>query len=512
MAAPPAASLPRQPRTLLLWTLVLLLAACPPGHAWAAGALPQQSGAKQEATEKKPPAKKQTTSKKKTSSKKKTASKATSTPAAGDTLGQKSVTVKQDSVKAPAVPAKPDTIVVKADSTTLLLVSAAPDTAKPAPVASQDTARTKEAHPQDSPVDRGFLLRTLDGKAELRIRGSVRLNGVLDLNGLQSQSTFNTFKIPVGDENQEKARFTMTARQTRLGFEASKKAEFGELFAKVEADFAGSGDVMRLRHAYGTINRFLFGQTWSTFGDLTSIPLTVDLDGPNSSVSERTAQVRYGDTFTEGLIWDAAVESPSVEVTIPDSIKADQPYPSFPDIVFRTRYFGEWGHLQIATVLRSITVTKVSGDIEPRMGYGFLLSGRMYLDGSTPHRVLYQALWGKGIARYIGALAGEGLDVIYDPVTLEPYLTPVSGGYVSYAREWTPDLLMYITAGLLRSTDLSHLPDDGFRNSHYVSANLFWDVSAGTRVGVEYSWGRRENKDGAYGVANRFSFVAQYDF
>lgn len=508
MAAPPALCRSGRHRTTIYLFLALILLnglPAPPGARSGQQVLAQQKPAGTKSA----PAKKKSTARKKSTSPKTSASTV-------DTLAAKQLSVRGDSLAqrdsvAPA-PAHRDTVVVTADSTTLLLVSTAPDTARPVPLASQDTARTKEAHPQDSPVDRGFLLRTLDGKAELRIRGSVRLHGVLDLNGLQSQSNFNTYLIPVGDANKGKARFTMNARQTRIGLDATRKLDIGELFARVEADFLGSGDVLRLRHAYMTYENFLFGQTWSVFGDLTSIPGTVDLDGPNSSVSERTVQIRYGSTFTEGLIWDASVESPVVGVAVPDSVVVEPPFQSFPDFVFRTRYFGEWGHVQIAAVMRSITVTMVSGEIEPRLGYGFLLSGRMYLGGSTPHRILYQGVWGKGISRFIGALSNQNIDVIYDPVTLEPHLFPVSGGYVSYAREWSPGFLSYFTVGLLRATDLTHLPDEGFRNSHYLSANFFWDFYPGAKLGAEYSWGRRENKDGAYGVANRFSFIAQYDF
>ena len=52
-------------------------------------------------------------------------------------------------------------------------------------IIDNDTIMVKEVHPQDSPEDRGFLITSTDGKAQLRIRGSVRLNGVYDLNGLQ---------------------------------------------------------------------------------------------------------------------------------------------------------------------------------------------------------------------------------------------------------------------------------------------------------------------------------------
>jgi hypothetical protein len=396
----------------------------------------------------------------------------------------------------------------KPDTNQLLLVTTAPDSVEQLP----DSARAKEVHPQDSPIDRGFLIRTGDGKSELRIIGSVRLNGVYDFNGLQTAANFNTFAIPVGGENRHDARFQMSAGQTRLALDATRKSDLGDIFVKVETDFLGPSDALRLRHAYGTISWILFGQTWSTFGDLTSIPLTVDLDGPNSSVSTRTVQVRYMGTVDSTLTWDAAIESPSVEAAIPDSAAQEPSFQNFPDVVGRMRKFGRWGHIQIAAVFRGISVKSPSGELDALQGYGALISGRMYLKGSRPHRILYQLVGGRAISRYITALSGEGLDLIYNSQTRTVEATGSFGGYLSYAREWTPSLLTYITAGFIRITNIDILPDDAFRSSQYISANCFWDVASGSRLGVEYSWGRRENKNGDDGTANRVSFILRYDF
>jgi hypothetical protein len=73
-------------------------------------------------------------------------------------------------------------------------------------------------------------------------------------------------------------------------------------------------------------------------------------------------------------------------------------------------------------------------------------------------------------------------------------------------------LLSYFTAGFIRITNIDILPDDAFRASQYISANLFWDIAPGSRLGVEYAWGRRENKNGEDGTANRVSFIVRYDF
>ena len=402
----------------------------------------------------------------------------------------------------------PDTASSPPDTSVLPLVTSVVDTV----VGEPDSTRAQDIHPQDSPVDRGFLIRTSDGSAELRIRGSVRLNGILDFKGLQNQSTFSTYEIPVGEENSNETRFQMNAGQTRLGVEATRKAGFGDIFVKVETDFLGLSNSLRLRHGYATVYGFLFGQTWSTFADITAIPLTVDLDGPNGSVNERTVQIRYSNSLADRLNWDLSIESPNLEMTSLDTTASGPAYQSFPDIIGRVRKWGEWGHVQIAGVLRSISTKALNEHQKAKAGYGFLLSGRFYLGGGAPHRILFQFVAGKAISRYIGTLARKGLDVFYDPATGEPDLVPAMGGYLSYARQWTPHILSYVTGGFVRLGEVAGQAGDAFHFSRYVSGNIFWDATPGTRVGAEYSWGYRQNKDGAHGTASRFSFILMYDF
>jgi len=86
-----------------------------------------------------------------------------------------------------------------------------------------DSLQTVDVHPQDSPEDRGFLLISKDKKSSLRLRGSVRLNGGYDLNGLQTKATFSTYDIPVGDANNNEIRYFMSINQTRLGLKPRKK-------------------------------------------------------------------------------------------------------------------------------------------------------------------------------------------------------------------------------------------------------------------------------------------------
>jgi hypothetical protein len=227
-------------------------------------------------------------------------------------------------------------------------------------------------------------------------------------------------------------------------------------------------------------------------------------------VAERTTQIRYSKNISDDLRWALAAESPTAEISQPETIQAEPAFQSFPDLIGRIRKFGDWGHLQLAGVLRSITVRDDSGDMQFLTGYGGLLSGNMNL--TEKDEILFQVVYGTAIARYVGALTGRGLDVIYNPTTGKFETLSEFGGFLSYSHDWTEELYSYFTAGLTDVRNKDFQPPDAFNYSQYISINLFMEATPEVRGGLEYTFGRRVNKDDKKGTANRFSFIFYYDF
>ena len=371
-------------------------------------------------------------------------------------------------------------------------------------VMSTDSLGTPEAHPQDSPINRGFLIITPDGENQLRIRGSIRVTGAYDLQGLQAQDNFDTYEIPVGQTTTD-GRFFLNASQTRLGVEARTSTEIGQAFMRVEGDFLGpegSGS-FRLRHAYGTLAEFTVGQTWTAFSDVSALPPTVDFEGPNSSITTRTVQVRY---TPEKRRFALSIESPQPDVNLPDSLTSFQ---SFPDFAARLRLQRMWGHMQVAAIIRSITVRQ-DGEAAIKVGAGALFTGRM--DLSPYNRLYWSFVGGAGISRFIAALSGRGLDVLYNPSTGSVEVVGSFGGYLTYGNDWSEDWYSNVSVGLIRVRNKPFEPQDAFRSSAYASANLFWNLTSGSRLGLEYTYGIRENKNLQTGHASRVSGIMYYDF
>jgi len=374
----------------------------------------------------------------------------------------------------------------------------------------KDTIIIEDIHPQDSPEDRGFLITSEDRKSQLIIRGSIRINSIYDFNGLQNHDNFDTYAIPVGEANISDPRFLLNATQTRFGIEATRETGIGNVYMRIESDFLGNPNYFRLRHAFGRMKYFLIGQTWSTFGDVNSVPSTVDIDGPNSSISQRTIQIRYMNDISDDFRWAVSVESPDPEISIPDSIQSEPVFQSFPDIVSRISKSGDWGHIQLAGIVRSITTKDKKNETQILGGYGGLLSGKINL--FWKNRIQFQFVGGRAIARFIEAITGRGLDVIYNQNTGNFEVVTSYGGFLSYGHYWKPTLYSYLTIGLTKVINKDFQPGDAFSVSNYLSINIFWSRTDGIRTGLEYSWGRRENKNRKSGNANRISFIVYYDF
>ena len=380
--------------------------------------------------------------------------------------------------------------------------------------AAMDTIQ--ESHPQDSPERAGFIFATEDGKGSFRLRASIRLNGAWDGSGLQSTDVFDTYLIPVGvTETPEQARFFMQATQTRFGFELNRDTGRGIVYGRIETDFRGTDNSLRLRHAYGEFWKVLVGQTWSTFTDVSTLPVTVDFEGPPSSNSVRTPQVRYTTTPVERWTTSVALEAPQVDATVVnDSVSGTSAtFQGFGDIAARARLELGWGHLTFSTIFRSITLQDVDRETQFLPGLGFQLSGRLDLDDED--QLLFQAIGGRAVSRFVGSLGGKGLDLLLNPETGRWVEVRSYGGYLTYSHRWiriAPDLVSNFTAGAMGVINEDFESDDAFRNSVYFSGNGFWRITEGTRVGSEVSWGRRYNKDGQSGSAVRFSFAAYLDF
>ena len=401
------------------------------------------------------------------------------------------------------IPLKQDTITAEEQDS--LIAETLSDTVQ------VDSIITEDIHPQDISDKSGYVIENLGKWGKLRIYGSMRLNGAYDLNGLTNTNSFSTYDIPVGEDAIDQGRFFMAPYQSRLGIEITRSGLLTNFRVKIETDFLGANNGLRIRHAFVETGNFVIGQTWSTFTDVNSVPQTVDVDGPNSSVQLRTVRIRYADRLLESnLRYIVSLESPDPDVVLADSLSDRIPSQFLPDIAGQLIRNFDFGYLSFATIIRGITVKDSSGSSAQILGYGFLLAGVYNLD--TENKFLFQGVYGAAISRYITALKGKGIDLVYNPTTNLFEATKSFGLLLSYLHNWRSDISSAFTLGMVGIINKDFEPADAFSQSWYYSGNIFWNALLGVRLGLEVAQGRRINKDDSFGRATRVGFIFYADF
>ena len=349
--------------------------------------------------------------------------------------------------------------------------------------------------------------------AALKIGGLVRVNWVSTNNALLVEDRFVTSAIPVeGTAEADKGgRVEVMARPSRFNFDLRTPTGVGHMRAFVEGDFAGSGNTLRLRHAYGQWQNAIYGHTWSTFSDPEAEPDGIDFEGLNAIILFRQAQIRWTVGLTEQTRLAFALEDPQPDLTGADGVN------QVPDIIARLRWRPKvGGHLQAAGLFRQIRGEPPDrpNDIVGALGWGVTVSGRLpspfWRDRDN---VLFQHNQGAGIGRYITDLSAEGgQDGVYDPLLNEMRTLRAFSGYLGYEHWWTERLRSSLSVGLVRVNNLDIQSDDALHVTRRYSTNLIWSPIPRLDLVTEVLWGIRINRDERRGRARQTQVGGTFRF
>jgi hypothetical protein len=362
--------------------------------------------------------------------------------------------------------------------------------------------------------------------AALKIGGQVRVTLVDSFDAIGTDDRFVTSSIPIqGTAAAGKgSRLVLTAAPSRFNLDFRTPTGIGAMRAFIEADFAGSRSTLRLRHAFGQWDRFIFGQTWSTFADPEAEPDGIDFEGLNAISLFRQVQIRYTVPLAETLTLAAALENPLPEVTGAAGVT------QVPDVILRLRWDPQkelgWvirtlGHVQLAVVLRQIRAEPSSPPPAHVhvVGFGLGASGRLNTGWIFESDDLtFSTYWGKGIARYITDLdsyfgeTGDGQDAFYDPPTGELRALPALASYLGYELGWSRALRSTFTVGWVRIWNLDVQPPDSLKQTLRASANFAWSPVTRLDFVAELLVGRRWDKDGQWGRAIQLQIGTRFRF
>ena len=377
----------------------------------------------------------------------------------------------------------------------------------------------EDKHDRDSPT--GSNVTYFDPSKSINIPGtktSIGLHGLAefqiihDTNGLNN-NRFDTATIPV-DGAPSQTKFNVNPSQIALS--STTPVSKGRLNTMISMDFNGQLDrpEPRLRIAYGEFVSdelglgVLGGQAYATMLDLRAAPETLDFAGPAALWQLRTPLLRFTKSLADGVITEVAIESPE-NVSYIDADKLTR----WPDLAV----VGTWlaggkyiKHLRLAGLVRDLRAEDDNGSTDSALGWAVAGSAKLGLPFLGPKdNFKFTLHYGDGYGMEIKGGPQEGA---FNTSTLELNTIGIFGSYGGIQHFWSERFRSNLVYGYVNSDNPDFVSGDTFDNTNYAAADLIWAPYKNTTLGVEYLWGRRENKDGASGTSNRFIFSSRVNF
>jgi hypothetical protein len=337
-------------------------------------------------------------------------------------------------------------------------------------------------------------------------------------------STMRPSKILIPREGKpyyENGEFNFNVRASRLGLDVVHEPGGRPLRGQLEIDFYGTGSqpsqlLPRLRQAHIVYGDFVIGQAWSQFCDVDAFPQTLDFWGPNGLLASRRPQVRW--TIEDGDVQTitVALENPGAGL---DEGKAPSIDPEFgsrdrnlmPDLTAAYRLAGNWGYLRLAGVARRVGYerTDISGPESKgaKFGWGGYLTGRFAVQ--ERNAIQFALLYGQGVANYIN---DGGSDVTGNDDGTDAEILPLGSWHASYLVWWSPTYATSLGYSEVLQENTDFQDDDAFHRGRYAYVNLVRHPQEGLSYGLEFLWGKLDEKDGVEGENYRLQFSTRFAF
>ena len=377
-------------------------------------------------------------------------------------------------------------------------------------MAAQEAAQKKAVATGDFPGS----WKMPGSNTSVSFSGYVKLDGIYDLDQDLGDSFFgydwgggaSGILLEGDDSGQRKA--SLHARQTRLRFDSLTSTKMGNLKTRIETDFYGGGNALRLRHAYASLGGVLAGQTWTTLMDENTYADTVDFEGPVGVVATRRPQVRYSQAMGKNLTMQVALEDPDAP-TILMAGGSTSSQERIPNLVAALRMKTGWGAINVSGLLGQVLYE--DGAVEESVTISALhLGANIGLGKAT-------RLWGTfnvgqgGLDKsMLGASAAAVLSANNELDALDSM-----GGFVGLTHNWSSAVSSGLYYGWVENDfeEAAQAAHPALSQSlQTLHATIWWSPAPKTRIGAEIIQGWRETNGGEEGDATRLQLGFVYSF
>lgn len=271
-----------------------------------------------------------------------------------------------------------------------------------------------------------------------------------------------------------------------------------------KANFTGNNNNFDVSHFYAKYRGLTAGYTNSAFTDGAAMPMTIDNEGPNGSVSLSVFTAYWTQNFGKGISGAIGIDAPTASLTTGDKTKTvSQRIPAIP-LYLQYAWNGGDSHIRLSGIYRPMQYRNLEiGKNKAVQGGGIQLSGIVNIIGGLSAQ--YDVTYGAGIGTYLQDDNGLGLDAVATrtPGKIKAVKSMGLTGGLSYA--FTPKL----SSNIMYSHLTNWLPSDAVVNSDtyrygdYVAANLIYSFNKFLSAGIEYDYGHMKNIEGIGLHANR---------
>ena len=363
----------------------------------------------------------------------------------------------------------------------------------------QQSQQVRLAEVASQPTATAAKAKTKAG-AEVTVYGFARGDANYIIEG--ADNDFNSVHTSTGEASD---KLRATAKTTRIGLDFKTNVEGADVGGKVEADFAGnttdSNGSLRIRHAYLTLNNWLFGQTTSNFLS-NHAPEMIDFGTNVGGGTARIPQVRYSHKLAPQTQLFVSAEEGNSSVAAGTNLKY-----SLPNLTAKvTQGFAEGKGKASA---RALIEHYKAGSADDAIGFG-VAAGANY-QVSDPLKVSADVTYVKGNSNYLyGSNTAYVLDGTNDIEQNEAIGVQVGGTY-----KISPKLRTTLAYGAVFAddgTEYASLNTSGNEKVQQAWANLIYTPVKPVDLGVEYVNGKRETFAGQSFKDNRVGLMAKYNF
>ena len=328
-------------------------------------------------------------------------------------------------------------------------------------------------------------------------------NGAIDLVANARAASAGTQLNGTGNGTGDQVRFT--ARQSRVNFDARTNTAYGTVRGFLEGDFYGGGGnetisnsgPLRLRHAFVQFGNLLAGQTWGVFMDLPSLADTIDFGGAGALSFSREVQLRWTQPLGNGVSLVVSIEN-AENMDVRNAGLAGGGFVSdeFPDFVAKLVVAQEWGHVELAGVVRDMRGGLAAGlasgvgvALEDTAGWAVMLSGRINVPvANGKDDIRFNAIYSDGGTRHflgaaLASLVNAGTEGGVREWNSLGQLIESWGISLAYRHFWSDNLRTTILGDYIELDNVTGATS--VETNWSILGNLIWSPVPRVDMGVE---------------------------